>query len=210
MEAPNCTDAYYFWSTTFLSHTSIWSIPLKPSCSFETWNNLVCSGLPELWLVQLQKASSIDNWPKEHHIPFTEKALADKSLLKGMPFCASPKTQSHFNAQDDIFQFKSVFFPPFNFYKLVLLHWTNFLRWAWKCMMRDFKNSYFKLSFKERSNSYSERKQKLRLKIKRARSPNSPKGFQQLFCLMGFPLTFGVPFDHLLTSFTCEEKFLSY
>lgn len=53
----------------------------------------------------------MDNWPKEHHIPFTEKALANKSLLKLMPFCASPKTQSHFKAQDDIFQFKSIFSP---------------------------------------------------------------------------------------------------
>lgn len=46
----------------------------KPSCSSDTWSNAAGSGLSELWLSQLQKASNADKWPREHHNPFIEKA----------------------------------------------------------------------------------------------------------------------------------------
>lgn len=110
---------------------------MQPSCSSETWNNLVGSGLSELCLFQLQKASSTDNsdpaFPKSITSPLLKRLTNPYSS-----FCTFLHLLIHrhiFNVQGDIFQLKCLinyFLPPLDFYQPVLSHWTNFLRWAWK------------------------------------------------------------------------------
>lgn len=133
---------------------------MQPSRSSETWDNLVGSGLSELRLFQLQKASSTDNsdpaFPKSITSPLLKRLTNPYSS-----FCIFLYLLIHssiFNIQGDIFQFKCLinyFSHHLTFTSQDFPTEPTSLGELEKCMMRDLKNSYFKLSFKQR-NIYPE------------------------------------------------------